>query len=79
MDKAIALSGTIVMGLPIMIQHTEAERNKTHAGDGYVGTFAREFLLIFSRSIHLPPGASGHGATYVFCLFITMAILLKII
>lgn len=35
-DQAIALTGTIVMGLPIMIQHTEAERNKTHAGDGYV-------------------------------------------
>ena len=33
-DKAIALTGSIVMGLPIMIQHTEAERNKTHAGDG---------------------------------------------
>lgn len=33
-DKAISLSGNIVMGLPIMIQHTEAERNKTHAGDG---------------------------------------------
>jgi len=32
-DRAIALSGTIVMGLPIMIQHTESERNKTHAGD----------------------------------------------
>lgn len=36
-DAAIALSGTLVMGLPIMIQHTEAERNKTHAGDGCVG------------------------------------------
>ncbi|KAH8120166.1 hypothetical protein DFH11DRAFT_1685551 [Phellopilus nigrolimitatus] len=47
-DRAIALTGTIVMGLPIMIQHTEAERNKTHAGDG---------------SINLPPGATGHGAT----------------
>ncbi|KAI5121257.1 hypothetical protein M0805_002302 [Coniferiporia weirii] len=47
-EKAIALTGTIVMGLPVMIQHTEAERNKTHAGDG---------------SINLPPGASGHGAT----------------
>ncbi|EJD04104.1 splicing factor, CC1-like protein [Fomitiporia mediterranea MF3/22] len=47
-DKAISLTGTIVMGLPIMIQHTEAERNKTHAGDG---------------SINLPPGASGRGAT----------------
>ncbi|TDL28641.1 splicing factor, CC1-like protein [Rickenella mellea] len=44
-EKAISLSGTIVMGLPIMIQHTESERNKTHAGDG---------------SLHLPPGVSGH-------------------
>ena len=35
-EKAIALSGTIVMGLPIMVQLTESERNKTHAGDGYV-------------------------------------------
>lgn len=34
--KAIALSGTIVMGLPIMIQLTEAERNRLHAGDGSV-------------------------------------------
>ena len=33
-EKAIALSGTIVMGLPIMVQLTESERNKTHAGDG---------------------------------------------
>ena len=32
-DKAIGLSGTIVMGLPIQIQHTEAERNRLHAGD----------------------------------------------
>ena len=32
-DKAISLSGTLVMGLPIQIQHTEAERNKLHAGD----------------------------------------------
>ena len=30
----MALSGTIVMGLPIQIQHTEAERNRTHPGDG---------------------------------------------
>jgi len=47
-EKAIELSGTIVMGLPILVQHTEAERNKTHAGDG---------------SINLPPGASSQGAT----------------
>lgn len=35
-DKAINLSGTVVMGLPIKVQLTEAERNRTHAGDGYV-------------------------------------------
>lgn len=32
-DRAIGLSGTIVMGLPIQVQLTEAERNKLHAGD----------------------------------------------
>ncbi|CAE6478125.1 unnamed protein product [Rhizoctonia solani] len=41
-NKAIALSGTIVMGLPIMIQLTESERNK-------IGP---------SSSLHLPPGVS---------------------
>ncbi|KXN90061.1 RNA-binding protein rsd1 [Leucoagaricus sp. SymC.cos] len=47
-EKAMALTGTVVMGLPIMVQLTEAERNKTHAGDG---------------SINLPPGVSApHGA-----------------
>lgn len=35
-DKAMTLSGTVVMGLPIQIQPTEAERNKLHAGDRYV-------------------------------------------
>ena len=37
--KAIALSGTIVMGLPIMVQLTESERNKLHPGDGFVSSF----------------------------------------
>ena len=32
-DQAIGPSGTIVMGLPIQIQHTAAERNRLHAGD----------------------------------------------
>ncbi|QRV75780.1 RNA recognition motif protein [Ceratobasidium sp. AG-Ba] len=41
-NKAIGLSGTIVMGLPIMIQLTESERNK-------IGP---------SSSLHLPPGVS---------------------
>jgi hypothetical protein len=39
-EKAIGLSGTVVMGLPIMVQLTEAERNKTHAGDGCAIHFA---------------------------------------
>jgi hypothetical protein len=33
-EKAIALKGTVVMGLPIMVQLTESERNKLHPGDG---------------------------------------------
>jgi RNA-binding protein 39 len=33
-EKALALSGTVVMGLPIMVQLTESERNKLHPGDG---------------------------------------------
>ena len=35
-EKAIALKGTVVMGLPIMVQLTESERNKLHPGDGQV-------------------------------------------
>ncbi|KAH8835312.1 hypothetical protein DL96DRAFT_1666139 [Flagelloscypha sp. PMI_526] len=38
-EKALNLSGTVVMGLPIMVQLTESERNKLHAGDMlYVGS-----------------------------------------
>ena len=33
-EKALNLNGTIVMGLPMSVQYTEAERNRTHAGDG---------------------------------------------
>lgn len=33
-EQALGLNGTIVMGLPISVQYTEAERNRTHAGDG---------------------------------------------
>ncbi|TCD62214.1 hypothetical protein EIP91_007219 [Steccherinum ochraceum] len=51
-DKAINLSGTVVMGLPIHIQHTEAERNRTHAGDG---------------NLNLPPGVSArHGGMQLY-------------
>lgn len=46
-DKALSLSGTVVMGLPIMVQLTEAERNRLHPGDG---------------NLNLPPGVSApHG------------------
>ncbi|KZP31396.1 splicing factor, CC1-like protein [Athelia psychrophila] len=43
-DKALALRGTVVMGLPIMVQLTESERNKLHAGDG---------------NLNLPPGVTA--------------------
>ena len=33
-EKAFALSGTVVMGSPIMVQLTESERNRFHPGDG---------------------------------------------
>ncbi|KAI0692793.1 hypothetical protein BC835DRAFT_1416350 [Cytidiella melzeri] len=50
-DKAISLSGTLVMGLPIHVQHTEAERNKLHAGD----------------TLNLPPGVSApHGGMQLY-------------
>jgi len=31
--KAIALTGTIIMGLPVKVQLTEAERNRVHVGE----------------------------------------------
>ncbi|KAH7916409.1 hypothetical protein BJ138DRAFT_1108774 [Hygrophoropsis aurantiaca] len=46
-EKALSLSGTVVMGLPIMVQLTESERNRLHPGDG---------------NLNLPPGVSApHG------------------
>ena len=62
-DRAIALSGTVVMGLPIQIQHTEAERNRLHPGDGYVRMHVcRAYMLMFHRNLNLPPGVSApHG------------------
>ncbi|KIK70947.1 hypothetical protein GYMLUDRAFT_66156 [Collybiopsis luxurians FD-317 M1] len=51
-EKAIALTGTVVMGLPIMVQLTESERNRLHAGDG---------------NLNLPPGVSApHGAMQLY-------------
>ncbi|KAI6162159.1 hypothetical protein EDD17DRAFT_1580250 [Pisolithus thermaeus] len=51
-EKAMALSGTIVMGLPIMVQLTEAERNRLHPGDG---------------NLNLPPGVNtSHGAMQLY-------------
>lgn len=63
-DKAINLSGTVVMGLPIKVQHTEAERNRTHAGDGYVvlRDLLGRYLKICLSNLNLPPGVSApHG------------------
>ncbi|KAK7468862.1 Phosphatidylinositol-3-phosphatase SAC1 [Stygiomarasmius scandens] len=51
-EKAMALSGTVVMGLPIMVQLTEAERNRLHPGDG---------------NLNLPPGVSApHGGMQLY-------------
>ncbi|KIJ21787.1 hypothetical protein PAXINDRAFT_165177 [Paxillus involutus ATCC 200175] len=51
-EKAIALSGTVVMGLPIMVQLTESERNRLHPGDG---------------NLNLPPGVNAsHGAMQLY-------------
>lgn len=50
-EKALNLNGTIVMGLPISVQYTEAERNRTHAGDG---------------NLNLPPGVSHRGGMQLY-------------
>jgi RNA-binding protein 39 len=51
-EKALALSGTVVMGLPIMVQLTESERNRLHPGDG---------------NLNLPPGVNAsHGAMQLY-------------
>lgn len=52
------------MGLPIMVQLTESERNKLHPGDGLVDSDIRLSLLLinFNRNLNLPPGVSApHG------------------
>jgi hypothetical protein len=64
-EKAIALSGTVVMGLPMMVQLTESERNKLHPGDGYVcfQCMQRMLTIPVDRNLNLPPGVSApHGA-----------------
>ncbi|KAH7104091.1 hypothetical protein BKA62DRAFT_693504 [Auriculariales sp. MPI-PUGE-AT-0066] len=50
--KALELSGTIVMGLPIKVQLTEAERNRVHAGE----------------NLNLPPGvkAATNGSVQLY-------------
>ncbi|KAJ3720014.1 splicing factor CC1-like protein [Lentinula raphanica] len=51
-EKAIALTGTVVMGLPIMVQLTESERNRLHPGDG---------------NLNLPPGVNApHGTMQLY-------------
>lgn len=47
-DKALSLSGTVVMGLPIMVQLTEAERNRLHPGDGYVSCSAKTLTVFIN-------------------------------
>lgn len=51
------------MGLPIQVQHTEAERNKLHAGDTYVFSIVHdECNSPFRLRLNLPPGVSSrHG------------------
>ena len=64
-EKALALRGTVVMGLPIMVQLTESERNKLHAGDGCVvlGCLNSSYWTdVFHRNLNLPPGVTApHG------------------
>jgi hypothetical protein len=64
-DKAINLSGTVVMGLPIKVQPTEAERNRTHAGEGWGTTVVLicvANLSLPNSNLNLPPGVSApHG------------------
>ena len=51
-EKALTLSGTVVMGLPILVQLTDSERNRLHPGDGYV------FVQILLVSLTSGTGAS---------------------
>jgi RNA-binding protein 39 len=46
------------MGLPIMVQLTESERNKTHAGDGYVSILIQPASLT-DVSVQESPSPSG--------------------
>lgn len=59
--RAIGLSGTVVMGLPIMIQLTEAERNRTHAADLYV--HCTLLTLMQAMLISLPDRAAAGGSS----------------
>jgi RNA-binding protein 39 len=64
-DKALSFSGTVVMGLPIMVQLTEAERNRLHPGDGYVSILLDYEITLIDvgcSNLNLPPGVSApHG------------------
>jgi RNA-binding protein 23/39 len=63
-EKALAMSGTVVMGLPMVVQLTESERNRLHPGDGSGASFAYSIqLTLCSRNLNLPPGVNAsHGA-----------------
>ena len=54
-EKALALSGTVVMGLPIMVQLTESERNRLHPGDGYVFVYS---LCVYLTSEQEPQSSA---------------------
>ena len=63
-QRAIALSGTVVMGLPIMVQLTESERNKQQpAGDSYVYISCCPYARISAHDLlarlNLPPGVTA--------------------
>ena len=68
-SKALDLSGTIVMGLPIMVQLTEAERNRVHAGEKWailLPIFSIE--LIHCNSLNLPPGVTAPSGGAMQCV-----------
>lgn len=60
-EKALNLTGTVVMGLPIMVQLTESERNKLHPGDGYELVFVVFFLSLTRCLDYQKPQSSPRG------------------
>lgn len=74
-EKAIALSGTVVMGLPIVVQLTESERNRLHPGDGSGACSLVGFSLLYILGIStyhpvsmLPTGQCSGSLSLVKCV-----------